>query len=342
MNVLAFGPFDVSIYVSLALLFGIAAQFRAMDGYSFLRNVLSHVEPRTGILYAVSLVTLVVSPFILNDVLVLILTPALIRYAKQYGLDPAPLVVAEVTFTNIASSLTPIGNPQNIILWASSGIGFHRFVGGTWEFVLASAAVAAAALAPLAWRLGGPRDATARLKSAAPAAYLLFVTAVVLAAEVFHVPDYASLGVGFLSGFAINRRTLGSVKKEFDVRSVLLLYGFITVIAVAVHFVAPEIAAYVAPAAAGKEPYSWAFVGVMSSLIGNVPVTQLLVSTSGVTAAAAPKIAVEAGLAGNLGPAASFANLLALQMAAREGVPLKKAIALQMVVGLVAYLPVLL
>ena len=161
--------FDPAIYVSLAFLFGVAAQFRAMDGYAFLRRLLAALEPRLGILFAVALLTFVVSPFILNDVLVLILTPALIKYAKQYHIDAAPLIVAELTFTNISSSLTPIGNPQNILLRTSSGIGFVAIVAGTWPYVLASAAIAAVALVPLAVHLKGPKEPGGPVGSLPPA-----------------------------------------------------------------------------------------------------------------------------------------------------------------------------
>jgi len=47
---------DLTIYLSLVLLFGIAAQFRAMDGYSFLRRTIYLLEQRIGILYAVALI----------------------------------------------------------------------------------------------------------------------------------------------------------------------------------------------------------------------------------------------------------------------------------------------
>jgi Na+/H+ antiporter NhaD/arsenite permease-like protein len=313
-----------------------------MDGYTFLRRILGSLEPRLGILYAVALVTLVFSPFILNDVLVLILTPALIRYAKQYNMDAAPLIVAEITFTNIASSLTPIGNPQNILLWTSSGVGFTSFVLGAWPYVLASAALGTLALVPLALRLRGPREPAVPVGSKLPAYYLALVTAVVLAANAAGVPTYVPLGVGFAAGFAFNLGNLPTVLGEYDFRSLLVLYVFVASITVASYVLMPYIAPYVLPAARGEQPYSGAFLGVISNFISNVPATQLLINTSGVSAAVAPKIAVEAGLAGNLGPVASFANLLALQMAAQAGVSLRRTIALQVLVGLVAFIPALL
>jgi len=61
-----------------------------------------------------------------------------------------------------------------------------------------------------------------------------------------------------------------------------------------------------------------------------------------VTPHAAPILAIDAGLAGNIDPISSFANLLALLMVKRGGVPIRKAILLQLVIGLVAYLPALL
>ena len=337
----AYALFDPAVYLSLAFLFGIAAQFRAMDGYAFLRRVLASVEPRLGIIYAVVLVTFAFSPFILNDVLVLILTPAVIRYAKQYGLDAAPLIVAEITFTNISSSLTPIGNPQNILLWTSTGVGFLAFVKGTWILVVTSAALAAVALAPMARRMGGPRDLPSSVGTLPPLYYLVLVTLLVLASDLVGLATYVPLGMGFALGFAFNTRNISQVRREFDVRSLATLYVFIASVSVAAYFLAPLLVPYVLPAARGDQPYSGAFFALSSNLISNVPATQLALNTVGVPPTVAPKLAVEAGLAGNLGPIASFANLLALQMASKSGVSVRKTLALQVVVGVLAYLPAL-
>src|SRR5271169_4772972 len=106
-------------------------------------------------LYAVVVVTALFSPLILNDVVILILTPVIIAYAKEFRVDAAPLLVAEITFTNIASSLTPLGNPQNILLWSASGATFFQFVSGTWLPLVISGCIATIALLPLRKRTGG-------------------------------------------------------------------------------------------------------------------------------------------------------------------------------------------
>ena len=207
--------------------------------------------------------------------------------------------------------------------------------------VLASAAIATLALVTLARRNGGPREVPSSFGPLDPAWYLVYVTAVVLASDAFGLPTYLPLAVAFAGGFAFTRRDLASVRREFDVRSLATLWFFVGATTVGAYFLTGSIASYVSPAAQGQQPYSGAFLAVVSNVISNVPATQLLINVSGVAASVAPKIAVIAGLAGNLGPIASFANLLALQMAAKGGVSVKKTIALQVAVGLLAYVPAL-
>ncbi len=333
--------FDFSIYLSLAFLFGIAAQFKALDGYTFLRSVVVVFERRVGIAYAVALVTLLVSPFILNDVVVIVLTPVIIRYARQHGIDPVPLIVAEITLTNVSSSLTPIGNPQNILLWSASGISFGRFVLGTWWLVLLSAGLTMLALAPIAYRMGAPRELPAFIFPKLPAFYLIFVVSMTLAADLLGFRPYVPLGVAFGFGFLFTSRSLTQVAREFDFRALAVLCLFVSAVTLLTVVLLPLLAPLAAPVARGDQPYSGLFFGVASNLIGNVPSTQLVIATSHVSTTVAPKIAVDAGLSGNLGPVASFANLLAIQIAAGAGVSVRRIVALQLGIGLISFLPAL-
>ena len=334
-----FSVLDLSIFPSLAFLFGIAAQFRAMDGTSFLQRIIGNMENKVGILYAVFLVVGLFSPFILNDVVIIILTPVVVRYAKQFRVDAAPLLVAEITMTNVASSLTPLGNPQNILLWTSSKATFPQFVLGTWLPVLASTMIAAVVLFPLSRRLGGAREIPSSVGSPAPAVYLLMVAVAIFTFDLFGIPTYISLGVGFVLGFFFTFRRLGKLMVNFDLRSLLTLYFFVGSVAVAAFLLKPLLVPYVLPVAMGQQPYSAGFLGVISNFISNVPATQLVLSISKVTPAVASETAVSAGLAGNLTPLASFANILALQIARRGGISIKRTIALQFVVGILCFVP---
>jgi Na+/H+ antiporter NhaD/arsenite permease-like protein len=330
---------DFSIFVSLGLLFGIAAQFRAANGYVFLREILATLESRLGVMYAVVVVTAVFSPFILNDVLVLILTPVIASYAKEAGADVAPLVVAEITFTNIASSLTPLGNPQNILLWQESGISAAGFVAGTWIRLLASGAIAAILLLGFRQRKPVGRQSSSLHWHPKPALYLASSAALVFFLSFLRVPSVIALAAAFLMGFVFTFGSFRSVATEFDLRSLLILFALVGSVYLLGAVVAPFVLPYVAPVAQGVQPAAASFFGVGSALISNVPATQLVLSTASVNPHAAPILAVDAGLAGNIDPISSFANLLALLILKRNGLAVRKAIILQLMIGLVAFTP---
>jgi Na+/H+ antiporter NhaD/arsenite permease-like protein len=328
-----------SILVSLAFLFGITAQFAAMDGYSLIRNVFDSLERRVGAVYGVAVVVCVFSPFILNDVVIIILTPVIANYAKRFRIDVAPLLVAEVTLTNIASSLTPMGNPQNILLWAATGVSFGQFISLTWLPIVVSAALALLALSVFGRRSRETDEDPAPVVSWTPLVYLVLVALTIVLASVFGFDPAVPLGAGFLIGFIFTFRSPRNVLAGFDYRSLTTLYIFVGVVTGAAVLLTPSLAPVVQPVAAETQPYSAIFVGTVSNVISNFPATQLILSTVHLTQAAAPKVAVEAGLAGNLTPVGSIANLLALQMARREGLRVRRAILLQLAVGALSFLP---
>jgi Na+/H+ antiporter NhaD/arsenite permease-like protein len=331
--------FDPSIFLSLAFLFGIAAQFRAADGHSFLRRVVSALEGRLGLLYAVVAVVALSSPFLLNDVLVLIFTPVLIAYSKESGTDIAPLLVAEITFTNLASALTPLGNPQNILLWQASGISAAGFVAGTWAPLAVSGVVGVVLLSGFRGKVAPQREVGVAAVPWSAGAYLAGTVAIVFALSFLRVSSLAALGAAFAFGFAFTFRTPGRLAREYDLRSLLMLCVLVGAVAVAAALLGPLLVPDVAPVAAGTQPYTAGFFAVVSAAISNVPATQLVLSTTAVTPHAAPVLAVDAGLAGNIDPVSSFANLLALTMVKRSGLPVRRAMVLQLAVGLVVFLP---
>ena len=272
----------MSVFVSLAFLFGIAAHFRAMDGYSFLTGLISSLVRRVGLLYAVVLIAVAFSPFILNDVVVLILTPVLVRHAKRFGRDIAPLIVAEISFVNVASTLTPFGNPQNILLWTASGISVAQFVAGTWQPLLLSGVLTAAVLYPIRRAELGAEEHPSPIGSRAPLLYLAAVGLIIISLDTLGVASVYALGAAFAVGFLFTLRSLRRLPQEFDYRSLLILCLLILAVAIATSFIQPILAPSVGLAAAGSQPYSALLVGLASNVVSNVPATQLLLGTAGV------------------------------------------------------------
>ena len=68
-----------------------------------------------------------------NDIALFIVVPLTLRLAQLAVLPVRRLVVFEALAVNTGSMFTPIGNPQNIYLWQSSGVHAHVFLAAMWR-----------------------------------------------------------------------------------------------------------------------------------------------------------------------------------------------------------------
>lgn len=78
-------------------------------------------------LIAVMVISAVLSAIMLNDAVVLLFTPIVIRCCKKAGADPIPYLVGVFVSANIGSVATVIGNPQNAYIAMKAGISFVDF-----------------------------------------------------------------------------------------------------------------------------------------------------------------------------------------------------------------------
>ncbi len=63
-----------------------------------------------------------------NDIALFVVVPLTLRLGEQAKLPLRRLVIFEAMAVNAGSLLTPIGNPQNILLWQLSGMHFAQFM----------------------------------------------------------------------------------------------------------------------------------------------------------------------------------------------------------------------
>ncbi|WP_457741422.1 SLC13 family permease [Thermococcus sp.] len=76
------------------------------------------------------------SAVIMNDTAMLVFIPLIVALSELSGLDKEKTVTLSAIAANVGSALTPIGNPQNIIIWREYGLGFSTFVVHMLPFVL--------------------------------------------------------------------------------------------------------------------------------------------------------------------------------------------------------------
>jgi di/tricarboxylate transporter len=78
------------------------------------------------------------STFLTNDVALFILVPLTLTLRQATTLPVMRLIIFEALAVNAGSMLTPIGNPQNILLWGTSGASFGAFV---WQMLPPAAVI---------------------------------------------------------------------------------------------------------------------------------------------------------------------------------------------------------
>ncbi len=70
----------------------------------------------------------ILSAFLVNDVVCLVMAPLVLGICKRMGLRPLAYMLALATASNIGSVATITGNPQNILIGSASGISYRDFV----------------------------------------------------------------------------------------------------------------------------------------------------------------------------------------------------------------------
>src|SRR5262250_3242558 len=79
------------------------------------------------LLAAVVFVSGILSAFLVNDVVCLVMTPFIIKVTRRLALEPLPYLLALATASNIGSVATITGNPQNMLIGSVSQIGYVDF-----------------------------------------------------------------------------------------------------------------------------------------------------------------------------------------------------------------------
>ncbi|MGC2108094.1 MAG: SLC13 family permease [Candidatus Korobacteraceae bacterium] len=71
----------------------------------------------------------ILSAFLVNDIVCLVMAPLILGLCKRMRLPALPYLLALATASNIGSTATITGNPQNILIGSISGISYRDFLG---------------------------------------------------------------------------------------------------------------------------------------------------------------------------------------------------------------------
>ena len=80
------------------------------------------------LLAAVIFTSGILSAFLVNDIVCLVMTPFVVSLTRRLGLKPTPYLLAVATASNIGSVATITGNPQNMLIGSISRISYLNFL----------------------------------------------------------------------------------------------------------------------------------------------------------------------------------------------------------------------
>jgi Na+/H+ antiporter NhaD/arsenite permease-like protein len=110
----------------IAFLFGMFSIVSALDRSGVLRMVaakmLSKAKNPNSLLLVFVVGMGLLSAFLVNDTIALMAIPIVIYISKQINLKPTILLIALAFGVTVGSTMTPIGNPQNLLIAIQSGI----------------------------------------------------------------------------------------------------------------------------------------------------------------------------------------------------------------------------
>src|SRR5215472_1692539 len=90
-------------------------------------SVVTRIRPH-HLLPTVIFLSGLLSAFFVNDIICLVMVPFVLKASSRMGVKPLPYLLAVATASNIGSTATITGNPQNMLIGSYSGIQYRDFL----------------------------------------------------------------------------------------------------------------------------------------------------------------------------------------------------------------------
>jgi Na+/H+ antiporter NhaD/arsenite permease-like protein len=136
---------------TITLLLGvmiIVANLRLSGFFGLVNNwAVTRARRPLFLLAAIVVVAASLSAFLVNDTICLVMTPLVLDLVKRLKRDPIPYLLAIPLASNVGSTTTITGNPQNMIIGNLSHIPYGTFAAALWPVAVVGAALTVLLLA---------------------------------------------------------------------------------------------------------------------------------------------------------------------------------------------------
>lgn len=281
------------------------------------------------LLAAVVVTTGVLSAFLVNDAICLIMTPVVIAVTRALRRNPVPYLIAVAVSANVGSVATITGNPQNMIIGNLSGLSYPAFTAALAPVAALGLLATIALVAVL-----NPGEYLTRTRLQAAQLPMRFhgwltvkSTAVCLGmiALFFSGQPVAKVAICAAALLLLTRRIEPrKVYAEIDGKLLLMFAGLFIVVRGLEHAVLTEdLLAQAARFDLSNVAALTGVTAVLSNLVSNVPAVLVLKPFIEQLQQPQPAwivVAMASTLAGNFTLLGSVANLIVAEHAAREGI----------------------
>lgn len=281
------------------------------------------------LLAAIVAVSGVFSAFLVNDAICLVMAPLVLELTLGQKRNPVPYLLAVAMASNVGSTATITGNPQNMMIGSFSRIPYANFAA-----TLAPVAFFGLMLTILLIALFHRREFARGAQLTAPSTPIRFhrvlmwraLAGTALVVALFFAGQPPAKVAIIVGGLLLLTRRVRSerVYAEIDWSLLLMFAGLFIIVAGAEHsLLSGDLIAAVGRLHLDRLSVLSALTAILSNLVSNVPAVVVLrpfIDSLRSPAQAWLTVAMSSTLAGNLTVLGSIANLIVVQRAAASGV----------------------
>ena len=324
----ALGAIDhATIILLFAMMVLVAALHQGRFFEALVAGVVRKLEP-AHLLPGVIFLSGILSALFINDVVCLFLTPLVIDVCRRWRLDPLRYLLALATASNIGSTATIVGNPQNILIGSVSHIGYRDFLFHLGPVAVAGLFLDWMVLRVLPLRTADERPMLARRESVqGPQSdgfeiFPVIVTVVVVAAFLTGFAPALVAACAAAAVFIVSRHRASELLGDVDWGLLVFFVGLFLVVGGAEQSgISAQLLGFASRWDLHRPIIYTAVTVALSNLVSNVPAVMLLKQTvANAPVEAAHRLwlllAMASTLAGNLTITGSVANIIVVERAA--------------------------
>jgi Na+/H+ antiporter NhaD/arsenite permease-like protein len=298
--------------------------FRLVNGW-----VVTRARYPIVLLASIVLVSGILSAFLVNDTVCLLLTPLVLDLVTRLRRNPVPYLLAIAMASNIGSTATITGNPQNMIIGSLSHVSYGTFAAALSPIAGIGLMLTVSLIALVYRREFWTRQRLVGKTEPAHTDWPIIVKSVVVSlamvAGFFAGIPPAEVAIVAGSVLLLTRRVKSeNVYAEIDWTLLLMFAGLFIVVAGLEHSVlSPEVIGAVGRLQLDRAPVLSVITAILSNIVSNVPAVLVLkpfIAQLKFQQHAWLTVAMASTLAGNFTLVGSVANLIVVQRARAQNI----------------------